>query len=76
MEVYALKPGNGVTAVIPPSGFGMDGFRRKMENDFGIHIASGLGKLKDEVFRIGHVGHVTDEELDYFIESFRRCLAA
>lgn len=76
MEIYALKPGNGITGVIPPAGFDMAGLRRRLENDFGIQIAGGLGKIKDTIFRIGHVGHVTDEELDYFIESFERCLAA
>jgi aspartate aminotransferase-like enzyme len=75
MEVYALKPGNGITGVIPPSGFDIAAFRRRLENDFGIQIAGGLGKLKDVMFRIGHVGHVTDEEVDYFIKSFERCLA-
>ena len=75
MEVYALKPGNGITAVIPPNGFDMAALRRRLENDFGIQIAGGLGKLKDTTFRIGHVGHVTDEEVDYFVESFERCLA-
>jgi serine---pyruvate transaminase len=74
METYALKPGNGVTGVIPPAGFDISGFRRRLENDFGIQIAAGLGKLQDEIFRIGHVGHVTDDELDYFIQSFKRCL--
>jgi aspartate aminotransferase-like enzyme len=75
MEVYALKPGNGITGVIPPDGFDMAALRRRLENDFGIQIAGGLGKLKDMIFRIGHVGHVTDEELDYFVQSFERCLA-
>ena len=75
MEVYALKPGNGITGVIPPNGFDMAGLRRRLENDFGIQIAGGLGKIKDTIFRIGHVGHATDEELDYFVESFKRCLA-
>ena len=76
MEVYALKPGNGITGVIPPKGFDMAALRRRLENDFGIQIAGGLGKVKDLMFRIGHVGHVTDEELDYFIHSFERCLTA
>ena len=74
MEVYALKPGNGITGVIPPPGFDIKGLVRRLDTDFGIQIADGLGKLKDTTFRIGHVGHVTDEELDYFIESFERCL--
>ena len=74
MEVYALKPGNGITGVIPPKGFDSGSLRRRLESDFGIQIAGGLGKIKDTTFRIGHVGHVTDEELDYFIHSFERCL--
>src|SRR6185436_11078568 len=72
MEIYALKPGNGITGVIPPKGFDMGGLRRRLESDFGIQIAGGLGKIKDEMFRIGHVGHLTNEELQYFIESFQR----
>jgi serine---pyruvate transaminase len=74
MEVYALKPGNGITGVIPPKGFDIAALRRRLENDFGIQIAGGLGKVKDTTFRVGHVGHVTDEEVDYFIQSFERCL--
>jgi len=76
MEVYALNPGNGITGVIPPKGFDSAALRRRLENDFGIQIAGGLGKLKDTIFRIGHVGHVTDQELNYFIESFEHCLAS
>jgi len=53
----------------------MAALRRRLESDFGIQIAGGLGKIKDMMFRIGHVGHVTDEEVDYFIQSFERCLA-
>jgi alanine-glyoxylate transaminase/serine-glyoxylate transaminase/serine-pyruvate transaminase len=75
MEIYALKPGNGITGVIPPAGFDVARLRRRLENDFGIQIAGGLGKIKDLIFRIGHVGHVTDEEVEYFIRSFERSLA-
>ena len=63
------------TGVIPPKGSDTATLRRRLENDFGVQIAGGLGKLKDVVFRIGHVGHVTDEELDYFAQSFEHRLA-
>jgi serine---pyruvate transaminase len=76
MEVFALKPGNGITGVIPPNGFDIGALRRRLENDFGIQIAGGLGRVKDAIFRIGHVGHVTDDELEYFIQSFEHCLSA
>lgn len=74
MEIYAKKPGNGITGVIPPSGFDSASLIRRLESDFGIQIAEGLGAIQKTTFRIGHVGHVSDEELQYFIHSFRTCL--
>src|SRR3989442_5590529 len=47
METYALKPGNGITGVIHPKGFDSAALRRRLENDFGIQIAGGLGEIKD-----------------------------
>jgi aspartate aminotransferase-like enzyme len=74
MEVYALNPGNGITGVIPPEEFDIGAFVRRLDVNFGIQIAGGLGPLKGKMFRIGHVGHLTDEEVDYFIKGFRTCL--
>jgi aspartate aminotransferase-like enzyme len=74
MEIFAEKPGNGITGVIPPAGFDIDGLMHRLERDFGIQIAGGLGRLKGQIFRIGHVGHLTDEEVDYFVQSFKRCM--
>jgi aspartate aminotransferase-like enzyme len=74
MEVYALKPGNGITGVIPPSGFDIEGLRRRLDEDFGIQIGEGQGRIKTSTFRIGHVGYLSDAELDYFTESFETCL--
>jgi aspartate aminotransferase-like enzyme len=74
MEVYALKPGNGITGVIPPPGFDIEALIRRLDRDFGIQIAEGQGRIKKTTFRIGHVGFLTDEEVDYFIHSFEHCL--
>ena len=74
MEVYARRPGNGITGVIPPKEFAIDALRRRLNTEFGIQIGEGLGKIKNSIFRIGHVGHLTDEELDYFTECFEVCL--
>jgi aspartate aminotransferase-like enzyme len=75
MEVYAQKPGNGITGVVPPKGFDMAALSRRLEDEFGIQITGGLGPLKGTMFRIGHVGYLTDEEVDYFVQAFRSCLA-
>jgi serine---pyruvate transaminase len=74
MEVYALNAGNGITGVLPPAGFDIDGLIQRLENDFGIQIAEGQGQIKKSTFRIGHVGHLSDEEVDYFIQSFGKSL--
>ena len=47
----------------------VDRFRARLERDYGIVIAEGQVPGQS-MFRIGHVGHLTDEELDYFRTSF------
>jgi aspartate aminotransferase-like enzyme len=74
MEIYAMRPGNGITGVLPPTGFDIEGLIRRLDADFGIQIAEGMGQIKKTTFRIGHVGHLTDEEIDYFIACFEKCL--
>jgi len=74
MEIYAKKPGNGITGIIPTSGFDSTALIRRLDTEFGIQIAEGLGAIQKTTFRIGHVGHVSNEELDYFTQSFRACL--
>jgi serine---pyruvate transaminase len=74
MEIYATRPGNGITGVIPPAGFDIEGLIRRLDADFGIQIGEGQGQIKKTTFRIGHVGHLTDEEIDYFTECFEKCL--
>ena len=74
MEVYAKRPGNGITGVIPPAGFDIEGLTRRMESEFGIQIGDGQGRIKSTTFRIGHVGYITDADLDYFTQCFEACL--
>jgi serine---pyruvate transaminase len=74
MEIYAKRPGNGITGVIPPAGFDIEGLRRRLDSEFGIQIGEGMGQIKKTTFRIGHVGHLSDEELDYFTECFEKCV--
>lgn len=74
MEVYAKKPGNGITGVIPPPRFNIEGLIQRLDSEFGIQIGEGQGQIKKTTFRIGHVGHLTDEELQYFTQCFEKCL--
>ncbi|MBV8093665.1 MAG: aminotransferase class V-fold PLP-dependent enzyme, partial [Acetobacteraceae bacterium] len=63
LEVLCLDPReySGVlTAVIMPPGHSADWFRRVVLDTFDMSLGTGLTKLADKVFRIGHLGHFND----------------
>jgi len=74
LEIYAKRPSNGITAVIAPNSMDVERFCQRLEEDYSISIAGGQGSLKGKIFRIGHVGQVTDEEIQYFMASFEKVL--
>lgn len=51
---------NSLTAALMPSGSGADAFRKATLEAFNMSLGSGLGKLADKVFRIGHLGDFND----------------
>ncbi len=60
LEVLALDErefSGALTAVIAP---GSDEIRRVILERFDMSLGAGLGKLKDQVFRIGHLGDFND----------------
>jgi alanine-glyoxylate transaminase/serine-glyoxylate transaminase/serine-pyruvate transaminase len=63
LENVALNPkeySNSVTAVYMPAGHSADGFRKVILERFNMALGSGLGRLADKVFRIGHLGDFND----------------
>jgi alanine-glyoxylate transaminase/serine-glyoxylate transaminase/serine-pyruvate transaminase len=63
LENVALDPkeySNSVTAVYTPAGHSADEFRKVVLERFNMALGSGLGKLADRVFRIGHLGDFND----------------
>ena len=63
LENVALDPkeySNSVTAVYMPAGHSADEFRKVVLDRFNMALGSGLGKLADKVFRIGHLGDFND----------------
>lgn len=63
LEVLCTKQGqeSGVlTAVLMPEGHSADGFRAIALQNYDISLGSGLSKVADKVFRIGHLGDFND----------------
>ena len=62
LTVFAERPAAGLTAVRKPAGVETARLLARLEERFGVKLASGQDKLKGEIFRIGHFGMI--DELD------------
>ncbi|MBO3799510.1 MAG: alanine--glyoxylate aminotransferase family protein [Candidatus Brockarchaeota archaeon] len=48
---------------------------KKLYEEYGILIARGMGRLRDETTRIGNVGYEGRREIEYFLKSFKTILS-
>jgi alanine-glyoxylate transaminase/serine-glyoxylate transaminase/serine-pyruvate transaminase len=51
---------SSLTAVLMPAGYSEIAFRKVVLDNFNMSLGSGLGKITDKVFRIGHLGDFND----------------
>jgi alanine-glyoxylate transaminase / serine-glyoxylate transaminase / serine-pyruvate transaminase len=58
LDPQAYSP--ALTAVMVPDGFDADAFRKVVLENFDMSLGTGLGKLKNKAFRIGHIGYFND----------------
>lgn len=55
-EIYS----DTVTAILVPEGFDATELVNHASNKYGVSFGGGLGKVAGKVFRIGHLGSITD----------------
>ncbi len=63
LEILCAEPeeySSVLTAVVMPGGKGADAFRQAVLERFDMSLGTGLGKVADKVFRIGHLGDFND----------------
>jgi alanine-glyoxylate transaminase/serine-glyoxylate transaminase/serine-pyruvate transaminase len=63
LEVLCQEPkeySSSLTAVLMPEGYSADRLREVILENFDMSLGTGLAKLADKVFRIGHLGHFND----------------
>lgn len=66
-----------LTAVTIPSGVDAAAFRKTALKTFGVVLAAGQGKaMKDLIFRIGHMGYVTPNDVLVALATVENSLAA
>ncbi|MER1939920.1 aminotransferase class V-fold PLP-dependent enzyme [Castellaniella sp. FW104-16D08] len=63
LEILCADPDRyspSLTAVMMPEGHSADAFRTIVLDHFNMSLGQGLSKVKDKVFRIGHLGDLND----------------
>ena len=63
LEILALNPlerSNSLTAVLMPNEQGGDALRKEILEGIDMSLGTGLNKVADKIFRIGHLGDFND----------------
>lgn len=55
---------SAITAIYPPDGVSVSDIRNSYKNDWDLKVANGQDKLKDKIFRLGHLGFVSDRDIE------------
>lgn len=68
-EIISDSLSNAVTPLHPTTQSAYEIFQ-KLKNEYGIWICPNGGDMKDTIFRVGHIGYLTEAEYDLLIEAF------
>lgn len=64
-----------VTAVAFPAGTDADAIRSRLRKEFGIALGGGQGPLKGQIARIGHMGYVSEMDIEAVLTALRTVLS-
>lgn len=57
LELFAKRPASSVTAIRPPAGTPASVIVKSFKQNFGAIITGGQGSMKNELFRLAHLGY-------------------
>lgn len=69
-EIVSDNMSNAVTPLHPTSASAYDIFMM-LKDEYGIWVCPNGGKLKDDVFRVGHIGNLSVEDNNKLIEALK-----
>ncbi|MCH1941237.1 pyridoxal-phosphate-dependent aminotransferase family protein [Holdemania massiliensis] len=72
-EFVSHSMSNAVTPLHPKSVFAYDIFT-VLKNEYNIWVCPNGGKLKNEIFRVGHIGALSTDDNDILINAFKDLL--
>jgi aspartate aminotransferase-like enzyme len=76
LPLFSSRPGNSVTAILPPEGLDSGVIVKEFRSRFGSIITNGQGEMKGRIFRIAHLGYFDISDVFTLIAQLELILAA
>ncbi len=73
LEIFSETRSNAVTALRVPAGNAKDIFER-LKNEYGIWVCPNGGEFGNTVFRVGHIGCITDNDIEVLSNALTKVL--
>lgn len=74
LKMFTETPSNAVTALLTPEDINAHEVFERIEAEYDIWICPNGGELKEQVFRVGHIGELTHEDYDRLVEALTAVL--
>ena len=74
VPVDPARASNTVTAVWWPDGVDGSAIGKRAREEFGVVLGGGQGKLRGKIFRIGHMGYVSQEDVAQSLDVVEKLL--
>ncbi|MBI4343869.1 MAG: alanine--glyoxylate aminotransferase family protein [Candidatus Omnitrophica bacterium] len=75
LELFAKRPGNGVTAVKVPDGVDGKKLTALMYERSRVMIAGGQGQMAGKIFRFAHMGFISPQDILVGLDALEQALA-
>ena len=74
LEIVSESLSNAVTPLHPSNGMSAYDIFLKLKDEHGIWVCPNGGGLKDKIFRVGHMGCLSENDYDQLIEALRKVM--
>ena len=76
LRLFSKAPSEAITVIEAPDGINGQDVVKILREEYGITIAGGQAQLKGRIFRISHMGHLSDWDMIVALAAVERALGA
>ena len=76
LRLFSKAPSEAITVIEAPDGVNGQDVVKILREEYGITIAGGQAQLKGRIFRISHMGHLSDWDMIVALAAVERALGA